>query len=53
LKLLGNSKLTRKFQATIPKRVRERLTLGAGDLVVFVAEERQIVVKRGEVKIDP
>jgi AbrB family looped-hinge helix DNA binding protein len=52
LELLGDSKLTRKFQVTVPKAVRKRLKLGAGDLLVFVVEERQILVKRGEVKID-
>ena len=52
MELLGDSKLTRKFQVTVPKLVREALRLGAGDLLVFVVEKRQILVKRGEVKID-
>jgi AbrB family looped-hinge helix DNA binding protein len=53
LKFLGNSKLTVKFQVTVPKAVRKMLGLGTGDLLVFVMEEEQVVVKRGEVRIAP
>jgi len=51
MELLGNSKLTRKFQTTIPKSVREILELDTGDLLVFARDHDQIVVKRGKVKI--
>jgi len=33
------SRLTTKYQTTIPKRVREVLALGAGDQVEFFIEE--------------
>lgn len=32
---MESSKLTSKYQATIPKTVRRQLELGAGDTVVF------------------
>lgn len=50
MKLLGDSKLTTKFQATIPKHVRQILKLGAGDRLVFAIERGEIVLKRGELK---
>ena len=49
---LGNSKLTRRFQVTVPKSVGRTLELDAGDLLVFVKKDRDIVVKRGRVKIE-
>jgi AbrB family looped-hinge helix DNA binding protein len=49
---LGTSKVTRKFQATVPKTVRELLGLGNGDLLVFVRRENEIVLKKGTVRID-
>lgn len=48
---IGNSKITRKFQATIPKAVREHLSLDNGDLVVFIKVENEIVLKKGMVRI--
>jgi AbrB family looped-hinge helix DNA binding protein len=49
---VGTSKVTRKFQATVPKAVREHLNLDYGDLLVFLKEDKEIVVKKGRVKID-
>jgi len=49
---LGASKITRKFQATVPKLVREHLSLDDGDLLVFLKVHDEIVVKRGTVTID-
>jgi AbrB family looped-hinge helix DNA binding protein len=48
---MGTSKVTRKFQATIPKAVRKHLGLDNGDLVVFLKVRDQIVLKRGMVKV--
>ena len=39
------SRLTYKYQATIPKQVREALALGAGDYVQFILD------RGGEVKL--
>ena len=52
MELLGDSKLTGKFQVTVPKSVRKMLKLDTGDLLVFVKDHEQIVVKRGSVKVD-
>lgn len=52
MEFIGSSKLTGKFQATIPKSVRGILKLDTGDLLVFVRDHDQIVVKRGKVKVD-
>ena len=48
---MGTSKVTRKFQATIPKAVRELLRLDNGDLVVFVKVQNEIMLKKGTVRI--
>ena len=42
--ILGTSKLSHKFQITIPKDVRERFSLSAGDLVVFLDESGKLVL---------
>jgi AbrB family looped-hinge helix DNA binding protein len=52
MKLLGDSKLSSKFQVTVPKSVRKFLGLDAGDLIVFVRNHDAIVVKKGEVKVE-
>jgi antitoxin PrlF len=42
------SKLTTKYQATIPKEVREILGLGKGDVVVFeINDGRHVHITRG------
>jgi AbrB family looped-hinge helix DNA binding protein len=51
VKTLGNSRVSNKFQVTIPKEVRKLLKFSAGDLLVFVRDGRDVVVKRGEVRI--
>jgi len=41
------SKLTSKFQATIPKEIRSKLDLGIGDNVIFeVTDDGLVVVKK-------
>lgn len=42
------SRLTRKYQATIPRPVRERLGVGAGDSIAFVLEADGVRVRRAE-----
>lgn len=49
---LGASKVTRKFQATVPKDVRKHLKLEHGDLLVFLKEDDEILLKRGRVEVD-
>ena len=42
----ATSKLTRKYQATIPKSVREVLHLQAGDAIAFDIEGEKIRVRK-------
>ncbi len=43
-----SSKLTRKYQATIPAAVREALQLGAGDTVAFDIEDGQVKLRKSQ-----
>ena len=40
------SKLTTKYQATIPQKVRQELNLKAGDRVAFIIEDGQITIQK-------
>ena len=49
-KILGNSKVTRRFQITLPKDVREQFNFEIGDLVVFtVSKDGELVIKKVQV----
>lgn len=41
------SRLTKKYQATIPARVREALNLGAGEVVAFDIEDGEVRLRKG------
>jgi len=44
---MRNSKLTSKFQATIPRDIRSILKLKAGDKIIFeVTPEKQIFIRK-------
>jgi len=46
---MSSSKLTSKFQATIPKEIRDKLNLKSGDTLVFkVLDNKTIVVKKAK-----
>jgi AbrB family looped-hinge helix DNA binding protein len=47
------SRLTYKYQATIPRQVREVLSLGAGDRVEFILEGGGLVRLRKAPAVDP
>jgi len=51
LKILGDSKVTGNFQATIPRTVRRLLSLNSGDRIVFVMERDYIAVKKGRLEV--
>jgi len=51
MKILGNSKITEQYQATIPRVVRELLDLELGDHVVFVVENDLVLIKKGKLDI--
>ena len=42
--ILGTSKLSHKFQITVPKEVRERFKIEANDIVVFYDENGKLVI---------
>jgi len=44
--VLGTSKITHKFQVTVPKEVRRRFKLEKGETLVFLEEEDKLVVKK-------
>jgi len=44
--VLGVSKLTYKFQITIPKKVRERFQLGEGEIVVFIGDGCKVFITK-------
>ena len=44
----ATSKLTSKYQATIPKSVREHLGLAAGDTVLFHLDGDRVTLERAQ-----
>ncbi len=52
MEVVGKSTVTGKYQLTLPKFVREFLRADNGDLMVFIKDHDQILVKRGTVKIE-
>ena len=44
--LLGISKITYKFQVTIPKRVREKFNFNEGDMLVFIEENGKLILMK-------
>jgi len=42
--ILGTSKLTYKFQITIPKEVRDKFGLKERDILVFINENGKLVL---------
>ena len=44
---MSNSKLTSKFQATIPENIRAILNLKASDQIIFeITKDKKIVIKK-------
>jgi len=46
--VIGSSKITRKFQLTIPSAVRKRYNFEMGDLVLFVEENGKLTITKSE-----
>lgn len=44
--ILGVSKLTYKFQVTVPKEVRKRFRLEEGETIVFIGEDGKLVLAK-------
>ncbi|MEM2971811.1 MAG: AbrB/MazE/SpoVT family DNA-binding domain-containing protein [Candidatus Bathyarchaeia archaeon] len=43
-KALGASKISSKFQITVPEAVREKLKVKVGDIVIFVEENGKVII---------
>lgn len=43
---MGMSKVTYKFQLTVPKRVREKFELREGDVLIFADEDSKLVLTK-------
>jgi len=52
LKKINISKITSKYQTTIPKKIRETLGLHAGDTVAFQVTETGMVILRKAKPLD-
>ena len=49
-KVLGNSKVGRRFQITIPKNVRDAFDFKEGDLVLFVEEDGKLTLTKSVIE---
>lgn len=52
MQVLGDSRLSRKYQITVPKDARALLELDAGDMLIFVTEKGELLIKRGKLQIE-
>jgi len=48
-KVLGNSKVGRRFQITIPKNVRDTFPFKEGDLVLFIEEDGKLILTKSAI----
>jgi len=48
-KVLGNSKIGRRFQITIPKEVREIFLFKEGDIVLFIKENGKLTLTKSSI----
>ena len=46
-RVIASSKITRRFQITLTKEVRERFGFDEGDLILFVVEDGKLVIEKG------
>lgn len=52
MKIFGDSKGTGKFQATIPRAVRDLVKLDSGDRLVFLTEHGSVLLKKGKLGVE-
>jgi AbrB family looped-hinge helix DNA binding protein len=52
MQVLGDSKLSRKYQVTVPKNARRLLELDAGDMLIFATENGELLIRRGKLLIE-
>ncbi len=48
-RILGLSNVSKKYQITLTKEVREKLGIKEGDKVVFVEKNGDIVIKKAKI----
>ena len=46
-RIVASSKVTRRFQITLPKEVRELFDFHQGDLMLFVVEDGKLWIRKG------
>lgn len=46
-RILSTSRLTRNYQVTLSRTIRDKLDVDRGDLVVFLEEDGIIIVEKG------
>jgi len=49
-KVIGSSKITRKYQITLPSDVRTKYDFKIGDLVLFIEENGKLILAKSEIK---
>ena len=45
-------KVLPKYQITIPKKIRGKLKIGLGDVLVIEEKEKQLIIKKGKTIFD-
>ena len=48
-KVIQISKITSNRQVTIPKEVMKRLKLKAGDQILWIERDKDIIIKKGKI----
>jgi len=47
-KVLGTSRVTRRFQITLVKQVRDLLEIQEGDLIIFIRHKDSVLIKKAK-----
>jgi len=46
-KVIGTSKITRRFQITLTKNIREKLDINKSEgLIIFIEKDREIIIRK-------
>ena len=48
-KVIQISKITSNRQVTIPQEIMKRLRLNAGDKILWIERDRDIIIKKGKI----
>ena len=46
--IMGTSKISKKFQITVPKSVREKYGLKEADLLIFIGDSDSLALKKAK-----